>query len=163
RPPPSVLRLPSSVSRPPSSVLRLPSLRLPSSVFRLPSSVFRPPSAVLMHAYLLRWLRWLIPVLVLVSAFGVVAWYKLLRGVPPPGFAGEAERFKYGSIGAENTRGLPDWIWVVLPRVFPDYLPGPGGYASFGLVWEPGQELPVGFSKQTIGFPRVANNCAICH
>ena len=116
-----------------------------------------------MHSYLLRWLRWLIPVLVLVSAVGVVAWYKLMRVVPQPRFADEAERFKYGSIGAENTRGLPYWIWVVLPRVFPDYLPGPGGYASFGLVWEPGQELPVGFSKQTIGFPRVANNCAICH
>ena len=26
-----------------------------------------------------------------------------------------------------------------------------------------GQELPVGFTKKTIGFPRVANNCAVCH
>ena len=26
-----------------------------------------------------------------------------------------------------------------------------------------GQELPVGFTKKTIGFPRVANTCAVCH
>ena len=26
-----------------------------------------------------------------------------------------------------------------------------------------GQELPVGFTKKTIGFDRVANNCAVCH
>jgi mono/diheme cytochrome c family protein len=54
-------------------------------------------------------------------------------------------------------------VWVVLPRVFPDLLPGSGGYASLGLTWEPGQELPVGFAKKTVGFPRVTNNCAVCH
>ena len=30
-------------------------------------------------------------------------------------------------------------------------------------AWEQGQELPVGFTKKIIGFPRVANNCAVCH
>jgi hypothetical protein len=94
---------------------------------------------------------------------GLFTWYTFFREVPQPAFANEAERFKYGSVGAENDRGIPYWIWVVLPRVFPDLLPGPGGYQSFGLVWEPGQEVPVGFSKKTIGFPRVANNCAVCH
>jgi hypothetical protein len=39
----------------------------------------------------------------------------------------------------------------------------PGGYAALGVPWEQGQELPVGFTKKTIGFPRVANNCAVCH
>jgi hypothetical protein len=116
-----------------------------------------------MSPKLKRWLRWLIPLAALGLALGLFAWYKLFRQVPQPRFANEEERFKYGSIGAENARGLPYWIWVVLPRVFPDFLPGPGGYQSFGLVWEQGQELPVGFSKVTIGFPRVANNCAVCH
>ncbi len=72
-------------------------------------------------------------------------------------------RFKYGSIGAERDAGIPYWIFYVLPRMFPDKLPGPGGYAAFGVVWEEGQELPVGFSKKVVGFPRVANNCASCH
>jgi mono/diheme cytochrome c family protein len=48
--------------------------------------------------------------------------------------------------------------------VFPDLLPKPGiGYAAFGVNWEQGQELPIGFSKRRIGFDRVANTCAACH
>lgn len=110
-----------------------------------------------------RCLHWIIAVLALVVFLGVFSWYKFFREVDQPAFANEDERFKYGSVGAEFSRGLPYWVWLVLPRIFPDYLPGPGGYQSFGLVWEPGKELPVGFSKKTVGFPRVANNCAICH
>src|ERR1051325_3657651 len=101
--------------------------------------------------------------LIIVGAVAVFGWYKFLREEPEQKFANEIERFKYGSIGAEFSRGLPYWVWVVLPRIFPDLLPGPGGYKSFGLVWEEGKELPSGFSKKVIGFPRVANNCAICH
>jgi hypothetical protein len=105
-----------------------------------------------------------IVVLFVVAIFGVwFTWYKFFREEPEQAFANEVERFKYGSIGAENERGVPYWIWVVLPSVFPDLTPGPGGYKSFGLVWEEGHELPVGFTKRVIGFPRVANNCAICH
>jgi mono/diheme cytochrome c family protein len=47
--------------------------------------------------------------------------------------------------------------------MFPEKLPGPGGFASLGVAWEQGQELPIGFTKKVIGFPRVANNCASCH
>ena len=42
-----------------------------------------------------------------------------------------------------------------------DKLPKPGGYAGLGVPWELGQELPVGFTKKVIGFPRVANNCSV--
>lgn len=105
----------------------------------------------------------LIVVGVLVVAGGWFGWYKFFREEPEPKWASEMERFKYGSIGAEATRGLPFYIWMVLPRVFPEYIPGPGGYKAFGIVWEEGKEMPVGFTKRVIGFPRVANNCAICH
>ena len=100
---------------------------------------------------------------VVVVLVGFVAWYKLLREVPQPAFASEDARFRYGSLRSESDRGIPYWIWVVLPRVFPDLLPGPGGYRSLGLAWEPGAEMPVGFVKKTVGFPRVTNNCAVCH
>lgn len=81
-----------------------------------------------------------------------------------PSFANTEEQFKYGSIGIESTEGIPYWIWQVLPRVFADKLPSPGGYTSFGFTWEPGRELPVGFSKaEAFGGPRVAINCAFCH
>ncbi|MGD0813573.1 MAG: hypothetical protein ABSA83_08220 [Verrucomicrobiota bacterium] len=110
-----------------------------------------------------KWLRVAAVLIVLAALAGWFAWYKLLRAEPEPKWANEGERFKYGSIGAEFSRGIPYWIWEVLPRVFPDLMPGPGGYKSFGLVWEEGREMPVGFTRQVIGFPRVANNCAICH
>jgi mono/diheme cytochrome c family protein len=77
----------------------------------------------------------------------------------------EEEQFKYGSMSAENDRGIPYPIFYVLPRVFPQCLPGNklGGYRAFGLPWEEGRELPVGFSKRRLGFDRITQTCAICH
>ena len=107
---------------------------------------------------------------------GVYAWVKFFREVPqevcgdvePSRRAElcaspEEERFKYGSLGAEWELGIPYPIFHVLPRVFGDLLPEPGGYAAFGIPWEEGRELPVGFSKKTMGFPRITQTCAICH
>lgn len=74
-----------------------------------------------------------------------------------------AEAFRHGSIGTEDEEGLPYHLWRILPRVFAKHLNGPGGYRSFGMLWEEGQELPVGFSLKTVGFPRVGINCALCH
>jgi mono/diheme cytochrome c family protein len=96
---------------------------------------------------------------------GYIAWDRGFREHPQPDWttATAEMRFKYGSIGAEQDAGIPYWIFYVLPRMFPEKLPGPGGYAALGVPWEQGQELPVGFTKKVIGFPRVANNCAVCH
>ena len=101
--------------------------------------------------------------IVLVVWAGFIGWYKFFRVVPQPPFANYEMQFKYGSLGAESDRGIPYWIWLVLPRIFPEYLPGPGGYKSLGMAWEPGEEIPAGFAKKTVGFPRVTNNCAACH
>ncbi|BFM05207.1 hypothetical protein [Halioxenophilus aromaticivorans] len=103
--------------------------------------------------------------LLLVLILGYVAWDRGFRQLPQPDwvFADEDTRYKYGSIGAEYDAGIPYWIFQVLPRVFPEKLPGPGGYASLGVPWEEGHELPIGFAKKTIGFARVGNNCAVCH
>ncbi len=35
-----------------------------------------------------------------------------------------AEHFKDGSLGGERESGIPYGIWKVLPKVFPEYLPG---------------------------------------
>lgn len=117
-----------------------------------------------------RWkrrLRKLALVLLIVGVpAGLFGWYKFFRDVPQPGWiTGDPEKnFLYGSIGSEGQAGIPYWIVVVLPRVFgTEYLPGPGGYASLGLPWEEGRELPAGFSKKTVGFDRVGFNCALCH
>jgi hypothetical protein len=106
----------------------------------------------------------LIIVLVVLAAAGGLLWWKLFREVPQQLADGSIEEaFKYGSIGAENDQGIPFWIWLLMPKMFPEYLPRPGGYAALGFVWERGHETPIGFSTKTIGFPRVAINCAFCH
>lgn len=107
--------------------------------------------------------RCLAVVAVALVVLGLVGWYKLFRAVPQPVFASEDAWFKYGSFDGEADTGLPYWVWVVLPRVFPELVPGPGGYKAFGLTWEEGQETPAGFAKKTLGFPRVTQNCALCH
>ena len=113
-----------------------------------------------------RWLKIALAVLVLLVAFGAwFAWYKFFREEPQPDWITQDPemRFKYGSIGAERDAGIPYWIFYVLPRMFPEKLPGTTGLASLGVSWEQGQELPIGFTKKVVGFPRVGNNCAACH
>jgi len=113
-----------------------------------------------------RKLKVLVLIILVLGAVGAyIAWDRGFREHPQEAWATATPemRFKYGSIGAENDAGIPYWIFYVLPRMFPEKLPGPGGYASLGVPWEEGQELPVGFTKKVIGFPRVANNCAVCH
>jgi mono/diheme cytochrome c family protein len=112
-----------------------------------------------------RWVRRaavLAALLLPVVGFLYYGWYKLFHEVPQE-YVSDEWYFKYGSIGSEEQTGVPYLVWLVLPRLFPEYLPGQGGYASLGVVYEPGKELPVGFSKKVVGFPRVAFNCAVCH
>jgi hypothetical protein len=113
-----------------------------------------------------RWLIGIAIVLVVIAVpAGLFVWYNFFRQVDQPEWiTGDPEaNFLHGSIGTETQAGLPYWIVVVLPRIFDDLLPGPGGYASLGLPWPEGSELPVGFSKKTVGFDRVGFNCALCH
>ena len=103
--------------------------------------------------------------LVLAVLAGITIWYKFCRVVPQPGWIGADQRdtFLYGSVDADQVSGVPYWIWLALPRMFPEYMPAPGGYAALGLSWEEGREMPVGFAKQRIGYIRVTGNCALCH
>lgn len=91
----------------------------------------------------------------------ILAW-PLFGNNGPVRYADINDHFKYGSIGSEIANGIPYWIWKALPAVFPDKLPGKG-YESLGFLSEPGQDLPIGFSKRHILVDRVGLNCAICH
>jgi RoxA-like, cytochrome c-like len=103
--------------------------------------------------------------LALLLTITIAGYLIFLRPVAQPFTADPARLFNHGSIGNESTRGLPYWIWRVLPQMFPQYLPGrQEGYGSLGLFWEAGEELPVGFSKKTVGvISFVGANCAFCH
>jgi mono/diheme cytochrome c family protein len=106
-----------------------------------------------------------IVIVLLLVIVAVTAWSNLWHELPQPGWitADERDNFLYGSIGTERDAGIPYWIWLALPRMFPEYMPGNGGYVSVGLSWEQGREMPAGFSKKTVGYIRVAGNCALCH
>lgn len=111
------------------------------------------------------WPKALAGFLALLLALALFAWFVLLRPVAQPHVNDPIQAFNHGSIGNEEAQGLPYWIWRVLPQMFPEHLPGKkDGYGAFGLFWRAGEELPVGFSKKTLGvIPRVAPNCAFCH
>ncbi len=108
--------------------------------------------------------RVLVVLVILAVLVGVAGWFLLFREEPQQ-LADDSieEYFKYGSIGTENAQGVPYWIWLVLPKMFPEHLPAPGGYAALGFPWEQGRPMPVGFTKKRIGFDRVGLNCALCH
>jgi hypothetical protein len=109
--------------------------------------------------------RCLAGLLALIVVLIVVGWFVLFRPVAQASTNDPVELFNHGSIGNETAQGLPYWIWRVLPKMFPEYLPGnQDGFGSIGVFWVAGEELPVGFSKKTVGvIPRVAPNCAFCH
>ncbi len=89
----------------------------------------------------------------------------------PVEYADDLEHFKYGSIGSEPGGSLanavggllpPFEIFKVLPQICDDKLPG--GYASLGMIFEEGHEMPVGVSRRyRLGFDQVGLNCASCH
>jgi mono/diheme cytochrome c family protein len=109
--------------------------------------------------------RILAAVLALIVVLIPLGWVVLFRPVAQPATHDPLQVFDHGSIGNEASQGIPYWIWRVLPTMFPEYLPGnQDGYGAIGVYWVAGEELPVGFSKKTLGIiPRVAPNCAFCH
>src|SRR4249919_2976028 len=108
--------------------------------------------------------RVVIYALVLLAAVaGLLVYNRFFHEEPAPYFESDEEHFLYGSVGTEAEQGVPYWMWLVLPRVFPEHLPGPGGYASIGVLSRDGHDMPIGLSKVTVGFPRVGINCAMCH
>ncbi len=92
----------------------------------------------------------------------MVVYENFFRAEPAAQYESDEDHFLFGSVGTE-TAGVPYWIWLVLPRIFPDLLPGAGGYAGLGVISKPGYQMPIGLSKVTIGYPRVGVNCALCH
>jgi hypothetical protein len=110
-----------------------------------------------------RWLCWalgaLLGVVVLIAAW---AYFRFTRDRPVT-YESIEDHFKYGSTGGERASGIPYSIWMALPELFPEYLPGKG-LQSLGFLYEPGKDLPVGVSKRNVqGVDRVFLNCAICH
>jgi hypothetical protein len=127
-----------------------------------------PEHRPLIEAIPLRWRRILavaLPLIVLISLYLVARFTE----DKPVIYKNIDDHFKYGSTGGERESGIPYWLWKVLPKVFPEYLPGKEysagtEYQSMGFLYEKGKDLPVGVSKRsTQGIDRVFLNCAACH
>ncbi|MEP7310004.1 MAG: hypothetical protein ABJA98_31225 [Acidobacteriota bacterium] len=111
------------------------------------------------------------PVLLCVSA--VLVGYLAVRFTRdrPVDYADDLLHFKHGSTGGERRTGIPYWLFIALPDLFPEYLPDktPGrGYSSLGMIYEnqddPRFALPVGMSMRNVrGLDMVYLNCAVCH
>ena len=110
--------------------------------------------------------RWIILggfiLVLLLGSVWYLNWVHLARKVPMT-YASPEQQFNSGAIAETPIASVPYWIWLILPRLFPEKLPGPGGYVSLKMNWEAGEEVPAGLTKQTIGFPQVGLNCAACH
>ncbi|MEM7585775.1 MAG: cytochrome c [Acidobacteriota bacterium] len=91
---------------------------------------------------------------------GYSLWFHLARKGEPAIYDDPETHFKYGALGLKP--GFPYYLWTVMPEVFADLLPAPGGWEVFGMI-EEGRGYPVGFAKQTVGFPGLSPNCALCH
>lgn len=118
--------------------------------------------------------RWISGVLLLVSAFVLVAGLYLAERFTrdiPTDYAEDMMFFERGSTGGEKMDGIPYWIWVALPEIFPEYLPDKKagqGYSVFGMIYEAGDDpryaLPLGMSRRNVrGLDVVYLNCAACH
>src|SRR5271170_254053 len=99
--------------------------------------------------------RWVLVVALLLLAAVVVYlfWYFTVDSTDY--HADIREHFKYGSIGSEPGGSIltpvggvlpPYLIFKTLPAICPEKLPG--GYASLGLIIEPGHDLPIGISRR---------------
>jgi len=102
-----------------------------------------------------------VAVIVVLAAIALSFVLQVSRINRPVNYANDEEYFKYGSIGSD-VEGVPYWVFRVLPDICPSELPG--GYASLGVIQEPGHLTPIGFSMRRIGpVDIVGPNCALCH
>lgn len=108
-------------------------------------------------------------VVALLGFVGYVAWANFVRALPDTVFPTPEEQFKYGAIGLGMNSRIPLYLFEVMPELCADKMPsgpdteGRGTWAAFGILYESGRSMPVGFAQRQIGYPAVEPNCALCH
>lgn len=106
--------------------------------------------------------RWIaVAIIVVLGLVAFSAYRQVMRIDVDVKYDNDEDHFKYGSIGSDKA-GIPYWIWKTMPEVCSAELPG--GYASLGVVQEPGKDTPIGFSKRQVGpVVQVGPTCGLCH
>ncbi len=118
-----------------------------------------------------RFRRWVLVIALLLLAIVVSGIFYYFTADQTHYYSDIEDHFKYGSIGSEpggtvftSVGGVlpPYLVFKTLPALCPEKLPG--GYASLGLVFERGHDLPIGVSRRRrLGLEQVGLNCAVCH
>lgn len=130
-----------------------------------------------MKSKLRKLLLWIGGLTLLVVVVGGIYLARRLSDDEPVTWASAEDHFRYGSTGGERGWrnqfgfGIPYWIWVALPELFPEYVPGGEsgrGYQAFGMIYEEGRDprldLPIGMSMRRVqGIDRVYFTCSVCH
>jgi hypothetical protein len=116
-----------------------------------------------------RW--WIVPAASALPIGLVLSLVLTMRSDRPVVYDDITEHFTYGSIGSEPGVSLlrpvggalpPYAVFTALPSICRDRLPG--GYASFGFIFEDGRDLPIGVARRNRqGVDHVGLNCAVCH
>src|SRR6266516_5925894 len=106
--------------------------------------------------------RLLLPILILLAlavvigliavGFALAAAERLTRN-RTEAFADITRHFEHGSIGADQSSGIPFWVWQALPRLFPAEFDGRLDYRAFGFLYNTDahgrqEDLPIGISKR---------------
>ena len=94
----------------------------------------------------------------LVVAIAIItgaSWQRMTAQFPATVSHSSGPLAQVGSAETDTVEEIPFWVWVVLPRLFPEKLPGAGGYTSLGLTWERGNQRPIGFTRENGDVPRV--------
>jgi hypothetical protein len=96
---------------------------------------------------------------------GISSNFWLTNSISPFAYA-ETLTANDGLFSEQQTRQysetMPYWIWLVLPRIFPEYLNDKGGFLSLGFQWLAGEETPVGIHKDNSN-ELEALSCYSCH
>ena len=119
-----------------------------------------------------RWrnFAWLVAIVIVVTS-GFYLVERFTRNIPVD-YDDETTFFERGSTGGERMDGIPYWVWITLPEIFPEALPDHKtgqGYAAFGMIYEPNDKnnpyaLPLGMSRRNVsGLDVVYLNCGACH
>jgi RoxA-like, cytochrome c-like len=119
-----------------------------------------------------RWVRFaVLAVMIVLVTAGLYLVERFTRD-SPVSYTDETAFFERGSTGGERMDGIPYWIWIALPKIFPDKMPdhrSDQGYAGFGMIYEHQDQsnpyaLPVGMSHRNVrGVDVVYLNCGACH
>ncbi|HEY6604541.1 MAG TPA: cytochrome c, partial [Xanthobacteraceae bacterium] len=136
------------------------------------------PPVTYVETQLRRRRRLLLPVLILLAlvlvigliavGFALAAAERLTRNRTEV-FPDITVHFEHGSIGADQSSGIPFWVWKALPRLFPAEFDGRLDYRAFGFLYRTDgqgrqEDLPIGISRRDFrGVDLVWFNCAICH